>query len=256
MSKLKDLTGQRFGKLLVIERAKENTKHGRARWLCKCECGKEIITSGNCLLQGHAKSCGCSAKDNKSLYKHGLSQTRIHYIWRAMKDRCYNPNNSHYYLYGGRGITICNEWLNDFMSFYNWSMNNGYSENLTIDRIENDKSYSPNNCRWATDIVQSNNKRNNKLFTHNGESKSLAEWCRIFGIKYTTVQSRLNHGYSFEESISPNFKKKDIFKSEDNRKLHELCKLRGISYKLVIQRINSGWELERALTEPSHQSNK
>lgn len=256
MSKLHDLTGQRFGKLTVIKRAEENTKHGRAQWICKCDCGNETITSGNFLLRGHTKSCGCAVKDNKTFYKHGLSKTRIHYIWRAMKDRCYNPSNSHYYLYGNRGIAICDEWLNDFVSFYNWSMENGYSDNLTIDRIDNDKNYSPENCRWTTEIIQSNNKRNNKLFTYKGETKSLAEWCRILGVKYGDVQNRLNHGYSFEESVSPNFKKKDIFKNEENKRIHKICKERNVSYSLVIQRIRSGWDLERALTEPSRRPRK
>lgn len=256
MSELHDLTGQRFEHLTVIKRAQENTKHGRAQWICKCDCGKEIVTSGNCLLRGHTKSCGCMRRCSTNLYKHGLSKTRLHYIWRGMKDRCYNPENSRYHLYGGRGISICDEWLNDFVLFYNWSMSNGYSKNLSIDRIDNDKDYCPENCRWTTDIVQANNKRSNKRFTLNGKTKTLAEWCRIFNVKYGDVQNRMNHGYSFEEAISPNFKKKDIFKNDENRHIHEICESRGVPYKLVIQRINAGWDLERALSEPSRRAKK
>lgn len=251
MSELHDLTGQKFEHLTVIKRAQENTKHGRAQWICKCDCGKEIVTSGNCLLRGHTKSCGCTRKYNTNLYKHGLSKTRLHRIWRAMKDRCYNSENSHYYLYGGCGITICDEWLNDFVSFYNWSINNGYSENLSIDRIDSDKNYCPENCRWTTDIVQANNKRTNKLFTLNGKTQSLADWCRETGVKYGDAQNRLNYGYSFEEAISPKFHYEGRFKNEENKRIHIICRERNVPYKLVIQRINAGWDLERAISEPS-----
>lgn len=202
MSKVHDLTGRRFGRLTVMQRATENTKHGRARWTCKCDCGNIITTSGNCLLKGHTKSCGCAVHDNKPLYKHGLSKTRLHYIWRAMKDRCYNPKNSHYKSYGERGISLCDDWNNDFVSFYMWAINSGYREGLSIDRIDNEKGYSPDNCKWSTDIEQANNKRKNKFITFNGKSKTLAQWCREFGLNYHSVQSRLNNGWSIEKAFT------------------------------------------------------
>lgn len=202
MSKVHDLTGERFGRLTVMNRDAENTKHGRARWVCKCDCGNIITTSGNCLLKGHTKSCGCAVRDNKPLYKHGLSKTRLHYIWRAMKDRCYNPNNTHYSVYGARGIVLCKEWENNFMAFYSWSIENGYKDGLSIDRIDNEKGYYPDNCRWATLIEQANNKRENKIIEFNGETKTLAQWCRELGLNYHSVQSRLCKGWSAEKAFT------------------------------------------------------
>lgn len=118
-----------------------------------------------------------------------------------MRYRCYNINDKEYSWYGGRGITICDEWLNDFMSFYDWSMNNGYQDNLTIDRIDNNKGYSPINCRWTTRKEQARNTRRNRLITIDGETKCLAEWCEVFNLNYHTVKRRLYRGWKIKKSI-------------------------------------------------------
>lgn len=126
---------------------------------------------------------------------------RIRKAYSHMKDRCYNTKDKEYSWYGGRGITLCDEWLSDFMNFYNWSINNGYQDNLTIDRIDNNKGYSPSNCRWATKKQQARNTRRNRLIKINGEIKCLAEWCEIFNLKYHTVKRRLYRGWEVKKAF-------------------------------------------------------
>ena len=167
MGKVKDLTNKRFGRLEVIRR--EKNENYRATWLCKCDCGNKKIISSTHLISGLTKSCGCLGKENrtKSRAKHHKTNTKLYYVWKGMKQRCYNPNNKYYYNYGGRGITICDKWKDDFEEFYKWSVKNGYVENAlhkscTIDRINNDGNYEPSNCRWVDMKIQSNNRRKRK----------------------------------------------------------------------------------------------
>lgn len=154
-----DLSGNVFGKLKVIERISEIGE--KARYKCVCECGNIIEVLGCNLVKGTTKSCGCIRKEvtGKLKYKHGLHETRLYQTWENMKSRCYNKKNSHYNRYGGRGITICDEWLEDFTNFYNWAMESGYKDNLTIDRIDNDGNYCPENCQWIT-FSENSAKRN------------------------------------------------------------------------------------------------
>ena len=168
MGQIKDLTNMRFGRLTAIKIVGKN-KYNYSEWLCKCDCGNEKITNVSSLLNGSTKSCGCLQKEMaiKSNSTHKKSTTKLYWVWRAIKQRCYNINNKHYHNYGARGITMCDEWRNSFENFYNWSKLNGYNENAinktcTIDRINNDGNYEPNNCRWVDMKVQSNNRRKRK----------------------------------------------------------------------------------------------
>ena len=170
-----DLTGKRFGRLVVIER-KENTKQGRARWLCKCDCGNTTIVSSDSLNSGHTSSCDCLRRERSSValsrlassrtgeknpsYKHGDTGSKLYYVWAEMIQRCSNPSHRRYEDWGGRGIKVCEEWRNDYSAFKNWAVSNGYKEGLSIDRINNDGNYEPTNCRWATSKEQNQNKRN------------------------------------------------------------------------------------------------
>lgn len=203
MGKFKDLTGQRFGRLTVAERA-ESTNRRRVKWLCKCDCGNEVIVSGDDLHSGNTKSCKCLRSENsRQIHKtHGLTNTRLHNIWSRMIDRCCNPQSKFYNSYGGRGISICVEWRNSFQAFYDWAKANGYAETLSIDRIDNDGNYCPENCRWATAKEQSNNRRSNTLVTMNGKTQTVTHWCNELGLKNRDiVYKRLNAGWPPEKAF-------------------------------------------------------
>ena len=188
MAKVKDLTGQKFGKLTVIKRA-ENNKHGLPRWECRCDCGNTTLVSGQHLREGRAKSCGCLKKE--ALAKHKLSNSRLYRIWANMKTRCENPNRKDYKRYGQRGVIVCEEW-HDFPTFYEWAISNGYKDGLTLDRIDSNGNYEPSNCRWATAKEQCNNRTNNHTITYNGETKTIAQWAEERNINHDTLYSRIN----------------------------------------------------------------
>jgi hypothetical protein len=204
MSRLIDLTGKRFGRLVILKRA-ENTALGQTRWLCICNCGNKIEAAGNDIRSGHTKSCGCLHREvaSKRLTKHGAANTRLYGIWRGMWRRCNNPwDESTKRSYIDRGIAVCDEWR-DYGVFRAWALANGYAENLTIDRTDNDKGYSPENCRWATAKQQANNRRTNVFVTYNGETKTVAEWAEITGVRWQTLHGRLTReGWDAEKAFA------------------------------------------------------
>lgn len=177
---LHDLSGRTVGRLRVIAYYGISDKK-QIYWKCVCECGNEILAKTSDLTSGCKKSCGClQMESGKSNYKYGCRSNRLYHIWRGMKARCLNANSPNYSSYGGRGICICEEWANDFIQFQSWALANGYSDELSIDRINVNGDYCPENCRWATIVEQANNKRNNVFLTENGKTQTLAEWCKEF----------------------------------------------------------------------------
>ena len=201
MSKFIDITGEKFNKLTVIERL-ENDIGGIPVWLCRCDCGNFTRVRGKNLKNGSVKSCGCMLKE-ATTKTHGLSTTRIYNIWSSIKSRCLNPKSPSYKHYGGRGIKVCEEWKKSFDDFYSWAIENGYRENLTIERIDNNGNYCPENCKWETQKQQCRNRRTNIVFEHNGEKHILTEWCEILNLEYKLIHNRIYKlGWSFEKSIS------------------------------------------------------
>lgn len=141
-------------------------------------------------------------KGNKNNLKHGMRNSRIYNIWRSMRQRCNNPNCKNFHNYGGKGITVCDEWKNSFEAFCEWAMKSGYEEGLTIDRIETDGNYEPGNCRWTSQKVQQNNRSNNRKICVNGTCHTLGEWSEITGLKISTIWARLQSGWSDEDAIT------------------------------------------------------
>ena len=196
-AKRNSLNGKKFGMLTVIGYSHTVGKH--SFYKCVCDCGKEIITRRDGLVNGHTSSCGCvrdewshSGKLNR---KHGLYKDRAYWVWAKVKSRCYNPKSREYENYGGRGITMCDEWLNP-ENFVKWAYETGYDANLpkgvcTLDRIDVDKNYEPSNCRWITNKQQQNNRRDNRRYSYNGEEHTIAEWSEILNVPYGTLRTGL-----------------------------------------------------------------
>ncbi len=201
-----DIIGQRFGKLLVIDRSEDhiypNGRHD-LQYKCKCDCGTEVVVLGIHLRSGHVKSCGCYRRETtaKNMATHKMTNTRIYAIWKNMKQRCSNPNRKDYSLYGGRGISVCKEWINNFNAFLSWSIDSGYDNTLSLDRIDVNGDYEPKNCRWVTQKKQCNNTRRNIIIEMDGEIHTLKEWCEILGKKYSKVSCRVRRGWEPSEAL-------------------------------------------------------
>lgn len=216
MAKAANLIGQKFGMLTVIRRGKNNSG-GHTMWICVCDCGnqKEKAVSTYDLKAGKVISCGCYYKlSNKGRNKsHGDSHTRLWSIWQGMIRRCRSDSKSklNYYV---RGISVCDEWKS-YEKFKEWAISNGYSDNLTIDRIDNNKGYSPTNCRWATYKEQENNRRNNVIITVGGITRTVSEWSDITGIKPATLSWRAKHNWDEKDIfIHPDYSNKAKRRSE------------------------------------------
>lgn len=188
------MIGKKFNMLTVLEELPER-KHGSRVYRCKCDCGNIKDVRQDMLKNGHVKSCGCLHT------KHGKRKTKIYRVFSEMKQRCYNKNHKDYKNYGARGIIVCSEWLDDFMNFYNWAMDNNYQEGLSIDRIDVNGNYEPDNCRWADRKTQSNNRRNNTSISYNGKTQTLAQWGEELGVDQHTISLRKRKGWSNKECL-------------------------------------------------------
>ena len=183
-----DITGYVFGRLTVIGRDKSSIGQRNSKWFCRCECGNITSVVRSSLVTGHTTSCGCKHYESHNRV-HGMSGARIYGIWAGMKERC-RPRRNRNQTYTERGITVCQDWQSDFMAFYNWAMNNGYSDELTLDRADNDKGYSPDNCRWIDIGTQQANKSTTIKITYNGEERCLRTVCTEVGFPYKTANKR------------------------------------------------------------------
>ena len=212
MKNKQNLEGKVYGRLTVIKEAtprkRKDGKGTKRYWLCKCICGNEKEISQEQLVSYRTQSCGCYMKERAATLNPNITGVtkeykRLYKIWRGMIDRCYNPNDMHHRDYYDRGITICPEWRHDFIAFKEWAFSHGYNETLTIDRIDVNGNYEPDNCRWATNKQQQNNKRNNVRYNYNGEQLTLSEIADRCNIEYGTLEARiLRYNYTLEEAIS------------------------------------------------------
>lgn len=216
MSKTIDMTGYKTGEITVIERA--GSKGGQAAWLCKCSCGKTFIQYGSALRSGKLKSCGHILRDKSerakiahktiARIKHGDCAERLYFVWIDIRRRCDSPRDVSYQNYGARGIKVCDEWNSDYLAFKRWAIANGYNPKAkrgecTIDRIDPNGNYSPDNCRWVTMKVQSNNKRNTIKLTYNGVTHSLSEWSDITGIPRSRLYQRFKYNWGAGRILDP-----------------------------------------------------
>ena len=197
-----DITGKRFGRLTVM---KYLYKKGRENyWECMCDCGNKTVVSSSALLSGNTLSCKCQRKENlvKSRTVHNSSKTRIYHIYRGIIRRCYDTRVKNYNRYGGRGISVCDEWLdkkNGFINFKTWALKNGYREDLSIDRIDNNGNYEPSNCRWANDKTQCRNRRSNRLVTFQNQTRCISEWSELLDIPARKIWYRLSRNYPLDK---------------------------------------------------------
>ncbi len=200
--KATDLIGRRFGMLTVIQRASPKPYTQEAIWLCKCDCGNTTEVTSGSLKRGDTKSCGCNKGKfvSDARKTHGLSHDRIYGLWKNMIDRCNNPKSISYPLYGGKGVTVCDEWMS-FQNFSQWAFANGYADTLTIDRIDWNGNYNPQNCRWVNWQTQQNNRCNNHILTVNGETDTLSNMARKYEIPWWVVSSRLRNGWDEERAV-------------------------------------------------------
>lgn len=193
------MIGKKFGQLTILEELPERKRREKV-YKCQCECGAITYVIGSSLRNGNTKSCGCLSKLNHHR-THDKTNTRLYRIYNNMKERCYNKQYQQYKDWGARGITICDEWLNDFMLFYDWAISNGYNDNLSIDRVDNSKGYSPDNCRWVTSKEQNRNKRSNIYLTYNGQTKLMVKWAEELAVPYGRLQNRYYRNWSAKEIL-------------------------------------------------------
>ena len=196
MREPENLVGQRFGRFVVVESTGKKTKSRSTLWLCKCDCGEQRIVSASNLKSGNSQSCGCIQRGETKSY------TRIYRIWRDVKYRTSHSVKGVNHNYYEKGIKMCEEWRYDSDAFIEWSLRNGYRDDLSIDRIDNDGDYSPSNCRWVCQKTQCRNKSTNRLVTYNGETKTLVEWSESLGIRYSKLWSRIfRYGWAIERAF-------------------------------------------------------
>lgn len=209
MSKIYNMIGKRFGMLTVIKELQERSKDVQKVYKCVCDCGNYTNVRGRDLRSKNTRSCGCLHK--RAITTHDKTNSRVYRIYWDMKTRCYNSKHKSYKDYGGRGIEVCNEWLNNFMVFYDWSISHGYKDNLTIDRIDVNGNYEPNNCRWVTMKEQQNNTRTNVNLTYGGITHTISEWSNILSINYSTLYNRRIKGWNIDDILTKRSDEKRLY---------------------------------------------
>ncbi len=240
--KNKDLTNEKFGKLLVLCKGTEE-----GIWNCLCDCGNQVQVQYKSLLYGNTKSCGCiktellTERNKNQLASHHLYGTRLYSIWDTMRARCIRLSSKDYKNYGARGIIVCEEWRNHFESFYHWAIQQGYEDHLTLDRIDVNGNYEPANCRWATIKEQANNTRVNRRITINCETKTIAEWAALAGISPKALRYRIESGWNEKDLLVPvGVQNVYITIGKETKTISEWAKEKGVSASMVSSRYKNG----------------
>lgn len=249
--------GDVFGNWTVLE-ILPKTRNYHKMFKCQCKCGTIKEIDGFNIIKGKTTSCGCIRKEvsKQRMTIHGQTNTPLHNVWCGIRERCYNSNCHAYKDYGGRGITMCQEWKDDFMTFYTWAINNGYEYTLTIDRIDVNGNYEPSNCRWADKKIQANNKRNNIIITYNNKTQSLKLWCEELNLDYDMIRARWQNpnwkNKSIEEKLfTPNQKQILITYNGETHTISEWSKITTIRHNVIFDRWQKGYYEEDILYKGS-----
>lgn len=262
-----DLTGKKYGRLTVL-RFKEIKKTGvgkRYLWECQCECGKKSIVAGDVLKNGNTRSCGCLAVETrgKASITHGKRHTALYGLWCSMKGRCGNPNNKSYKFYGARGISVCSEWENNFQSFYDWAMANGYKAGLQLDRIDTNGNYCPENCRFITQKENENNRRDNVIVDYQGTRCTLSQFAEQNELDYDRLRYLyVQCGLSIDEIFEKDYMNKQYKREKgkvyrykgETHTLKELAEIYNVDIVTLKSRVHGmKWDIARAIEEPKHE---
>lgn len=262
-----EYVGKKINRLTILDFGPDKIRKDgskRRTYECLCECGNKIVAEAYNVITGVTKSCGCLSKERiremgQSNIKHGgiskhapYEYYRLYKRWELMKSRCNNPNNRQYNNYGGRGIGVCDEWNNSFDNFKNWALQNGYSIDLTLDRIDVNGDYEPNNCRWTDMKTQSNNKRNNVHLIIDGEDHTVSEWAEISNRSARSIFYRIYKGnFTDKEAVFPELSsRKEITFNNQTHSIAEWSKITGITASAIRNRLKSGWGVKAILTTP------
>lgn len=248
MNKL-NLIEQRYGKLTVLcEYSKRSEKGNHIQWVCQCDCGNEVIVPGAYLRSGKKTSCGCLRWSGDGNRRHGMTGTRQYQAWSNMKRRCNDKANKEYANYGGRGITYCDEW-ETFEGF--WAdMQEGYSDELTIDRIDVNGNYCKENCKWSTSFEQANNTTASRHYDFDGGKYTVAQIAQMTGVDKELMRSRIQRGVPIEETLEPKVEAETLTFRGETKTIREFAEEYGMSYRRLKKRLEKGWSVEKALTEP------
>lgn len=194
-----NMIGKKFGRLTVLSECEKRAKNGKIIYKCRCDCGNITDVIGDNLRRGNTMSCGCLHSEVTKT--HGLRDCKLYNVWDNAKRRCYNKNNKRYKNYGARGIKICDEWKDNFQSFYDWSMSRGYKQGLTLDRIDVNGNYEPSNCRWITNEEQQNNRTDNVLITYKYRTQNITQWARELNVSPRVIRYRLKKGWPIKDCL-------------------------------------------------------
>lgn len=240
--------GDVFGNFTVLQERSIQRGSGVKRFerqlLCRCVCGSEKWYRLSRIVTGETKSCGCMTN-----VKHGGRSTRLYNTWGHMRARCYNPHDKRYASYGGRGIIVCDAWKNSFEAFRDWALSTGYKDTLTIDRIDVNGNYCPENCRWVDVLTQNNNKRSNRMIEYKGKSYTAAELARTVGISYMVLMTRLKKGWGLEKALSLEDKRSPCLIRYKGKAytVAELARETGVEYATLVKRLKHGKTVEEAV---------